>query len=219
MKRRFLPALGLPFILTLTLTLASCANQNMTNADGSTDTSKKTQSSGMNPASENQDATSDGKTLVVYFSATGNTKEAAAYIASATNGDLFELEPVIPYSNSDLDWTDDDSRVVKEHNNPDERNVGLVSATADNWDEYDTIFIGYPIWWGIAAWPVNGFMDANDFTGKTVIPFCTSSSSGLGESGRLLEETAGAGNWLEGKRFSSNVSETEVVEWIESLRL
>ncbi len=79
------------------------------------------------------------------------------------------------------------------------------------------MFVGYPIWWGIAAWPVNGFVSANDFTGKTVIPFCTSASSGIGESGTLLEELAGTGNWLEGMRFRSNASEETVQEWVRSL--
>ena len=158
-----------------------------------------------------------GKTLVVYYSATGSTENVANYIATATDGDLFKLEPAEPYSNADLDWTDDNSRVVREHDNPDERNIALLKSTVENWDEYDTIFIGYPIWWGIAAWPVNGFIEANDFTGKTVIPFCTSSSSGLGESGELLAQMAGTGDWQEGQRFRSGVSENDVTAWVESL--
>ena len=158
-----------------------------------------------------------GKTLVVYYSATGNTENVANYIATATDGDLFELEPVEPYSDADLNWTDDNSRVVREHDNPDERDIALVKSTVENWDEYDTIFIGYPIWWGIAAWPVDGFIEANDFTGKTVIPFATSSSSGLGESGELLSEMAGTGDWQEGQRFRSGVSESDVTAWVESL--
>lgn len=158
-----------------------------------------------------------GKTLVVYYSATGNTENVANYIATAIDGDLFELEPVEPYSDADLNWTDDNSRVVREHDNPDERDIALVKSTVENWDEYDTIFIGYPIWWGIAAWPVNGFIEANDFTGKTVIPFCTSSSSGLGESGELLAGMAGTGDWQEGQRFRSGASESDVAAWVESL--
>ena len=107
----------------------------------------------------------------------------------------------------------------REHDNPDERFVELVESTATDWASYDTVFIGYPIWWGIAAWPVDSFIDANDFTGKTVIPFCTSSSSGLGESGELLAEAAGTGNWLEGQRFRSGVSEEDVKAWIADLGL
>lgn len=159
------------------------------------------------------------KTLVVYYSASGNTEQAANYIAEATGGDLFELQPAEPYSDADLNYNDDSSRVVREHDNPDERNVELVESTVPDWDSYDIVFIGYPIWWGIAAWPVDGFIEANDFTGKTVIPFCTSASSGLGDSGKLLADAAGTGNWLEGTRFSSGVSETEVQNWVEGLGL
>lgn len=160
-----------------------------------------------------------GKTLVVYYSATGNTEDAANVIAKVTNGDTFELEPAEAYSNADLNWRDDSSRVVYEHDNPEERDVALVADTVPDWESYNTVFVGYPIWWGIAAWPVDGFIEANDFTGKTVIPFCTSSSSGLGESGELLAESAGTGNWLEGIRFSSGASEETIQEWAESLRL
>lgn len=159
-----------------------------------------------------------GKTLVVYYSATGNTKNVAKAIAAATDGDLFELEPTEPYSDADLDWTDDDSRVVREHDNPDERDIALVKSTVENWDEYGTIFIGYPIWWCIATWPVDGFIEANDFTGKTVIPFATSSSSGLGESGELLAKTAGTDDWQTGERFRSGISESDVTAWVESLK-
>ena len=95
----------------------------------------------------------------------------------------------------------------------------LVSATVEGFDEYETVFVGYPVWWGIAAWPVNTFIEVNDFTGKTVIPFCTSSSSGLGESGELLAELAGTGDWQEGMRFRSSVSEEDVTAWVESLGL
>lgn len=160
-----------------------------------------------------------GKTLVVYYSATGTTEKVANDIAAATGADLFELEPVNPYSSDDLNWTDDNSRVVYEHDNPDARVVELASTTVDNWDSYDTIFIGYPIWWHIAAWPVDGFVTANDFTGKTVIPFCTSSSSDLGESGELLAEAAGTGNWLAGERFSSGASAESVQAWVDGLGL
>lgn len=160
-----------------------------------------------------------GKTLVVYYSATGNTEEVANYIVEATGADVFELEPAEPYTDEDLDWTDDNSRVVYEHDNPDARDVALVSTTVPEWDSYDTVFIGYPIWWGIAAWPVDGFVEANDFSGKTVIPFCTSSSSGLGESGELLAESAGTGEWQEGIRFRSGATQSDVVDWVNGLGL
>lgn len=160
-----------------------------------------------------------GNVLVVYYSATGNTREVANYIAEATGGDLFELEPTEPYTDDDLDWTDDNSRVTREHEDESLRNVELVSTTVENWESYDTVFIGYPIWWGIAAWPVDQFVENNDFTGKTVIPFCTSSSSGIGNSGNLLAGLAGTGNWQDGERFRSGADEADVQEWVESLGL
>ena len=157
--------------------------------------------------------------LVVYFSATGNTETAANLIAEATGADVFKLEPAQPYTDADLNWTDESSRVVYEHDNPDDRHVELLADTVENWDQYDTVFIGYPLWWGIAAWPVDTFVEANDFTDKTVIPFCTSASSGLGESGALLAELAGTGEWLEGMRFSSFVTAEDVQAWLDELAL
>ena len=112
---------------------------------------------------------------------------------------------------------DDSSRVSQEYSDPSLRTVELTADTVENWESYDTVFIGYPIWWGIAAWPVDGFVSANDFTGKTVIPFCTSSSSGLGESGQLLEELAGSGDWQEGQRFRSGADEADVSKWLEDI--
>lgn len=160
-----------------------------------------------------------GKTLVVYYSASGRTKTVAETIAETAGADMFEIVPDEPYTSEDLDWTNDDSRVSREHDNESLRDVELVKVTPDNWDSYDTILIGYPIWWGIAAWPVDNFVKGNDFSGKTVIPFCTSSSSGLGQSGTLLEQMAGTGTWQEGQRFSSGASASEVQDWVNSLGL
>ena len=161
----------------------------------------------------------DTNMLVVYFSATGNTEEVAGYIAEAAGGDLFELTPADPYTSEDLNWTDENSRVVYEYENPEARDVALAADTVENWDDYDVVFLGYPIWWGIAAWPVNGFVEANDFTGKTVIPFCTSSSSGVGESGQLLAGLAGTGTWLDGQRFRIGAWQEDVAAWVQSLDL
>lgn len=163
--------------------------------------------------------TEENNTLVVYFSATGNTERIAHFIADAIDADIFVIEPAEPYTDEDLNWTDENSRVTYEHDNEEARDIELVNETVENWDSYDTVFIGYPIWWGIAAWPVSSFVSANDFTDKTVIPFATSSSSGLGESGNLLEEAARSGNWLEGQRFTARTSEEEVVEWVNGLDL
>ena len=165
------------------------------------------------------DETAGGSVLVAYFSATGNTEAAAGYIADALGADTFEITPAEPYTSDDLNWSDEDSRVSREHEDPSLQTVELAETTPENWENYDTVFIGYPIWWGIAAWPVSSFVAANDFTGKTVIPFCTSSSSGLGESGALLEQAAGTGEWLDGQRFSGGVSESDIAQWLDSLSL
>ena len=157
--------------------------------------------------------------MVVYFSASGHTEAVANAIADAVGADRSVLEPVEPYTPDDLDYNDEDSRVSKEHADEAQRKVELVSVTVEDWGAYETVFIGYPIWWGIAAWPVDSFVEENDFTGKTVIPFCTSASSGLGKSGELLAEKAGTGDWQEGIRFSSGVSEEDVKSWVSGLGL
>lgn len=207
-------------ILMLVLSLAACSNGQQPRTSASSGAGGES-SAEANPSSAEKETlgTSGGKTLVVYYSATGNTEEVANYIATATNADIFELEPSVPYRDADLNWTNSNSRVVYEHDHPDARDVALVAAEVPDWQAYDTVFIGYPIWWGIAAWPVDGFIEANDFTGKTVVPFCTSTSSGLGESGELLAQAAGEGNWLPGERFSSGVSEETVRAWVENLGL
>ena len=160
-----------------------------------------------------------GSGLVVYYSASGHTETVANYIAQATGGDLFEITPAEPYTSADLNWSDENSRVSREYADESLRDVELTATEVENWDSYDAVFLGYPIWWGIAAWPVDGFVEANDFTGKTVIPFCTSSSSGLGESGELLAELAGTGDWQEGQRFRSSASQEDVNQWVDSLGL
>ena len=208
--------------LTFVFTLAACSNNQPQTNDSSESLSEPTTESTETPADISTSESSEsenGKTLVVYFSATGNTEAAANYITQETGGDLFELEPAEPYTDEDLNYSDEDSRVSREHEDESLRDVELAADTVENWDEYDTVFIGYPIWWDIAAWPVNDFVKSNDFTGKTVIPFATSANDDIGESGKLLEEMAGTGNWLEGERFSSSVSKDAVTEWIEGLNL
>lgn len=160
-----------------------------------------------------------GKTLVVYYSASGMTRRVATAIADAAGADLYEITPVEPYTNDDLNWTDSNSRVSREHDDESLRDVALTEITPADWDSYDTVLIGYPIWWGIAAWPVDNFVKGNDFSGKTVIPFCTSASSGLGSSGELLAEMAGTGDWQEGHRFSSGASDADAADWVNSLNL
>lgn len=198
-------------------TLMGCTNSSEDNVK-KTEQSLKETSIEVNE-NNTEDEENTAKVLVVYFSASGNTEKAAKIIAEETGGALFELVPVNVYTSDDLNYNDNNSRVTKEHENPDLRDVELVANTVDNWDSYDTIFIGYPIWWGIAAWPVNSFVQLNDFAGKTVIPFATSASSGMGESVELLKEQAGTGEWQEGKRFQSGASADEIKSWIQELAL
>ena len=219
----------------MVLGLAACGNSQNggtpSNSTTGTDSKNATVST-ENGSTENSDnsmtdtqttdagSTDNGnKILVVYYSASGHTKRVAMDIANALNADTFELVPQTPYTDEDLDWTADGSRVNKEHDDESLRDIPLVQNTVENWNEYSTIIIGYPIWWGIAAWPVNEFVTNNDFTGKTVIPFATSASSGMGQSGKLLEEMAGTGNWQEGQRFSSGVSTDDVANWAKGLGL
>ena len=212
-------------LAALALSLAACGSSTPASTPAPTTAPAEAAEAPVDTAAEASADTAEaaapktGKVLVVYYSASGNTARVANDIAEAAGADVFEIVPVEPYTSDDLNWTNQNSRVSVEHDNPDARTVELVSTEVPDWGSYTTVFIGYPIWWGIAAWPVDGFIEANDFTGKTVIPFCTSASSGLGESGQLLAEMAGTGNWLEGQRFSSSVSQEDIQAWVESLGL
>ena len=206
------------------LSLAACGNKmNNTPAQTPSDDTPSESTPAETPDDtangEADNTTSGGKVLVVYYSASGNTKRVAEDIAEAADGDLFEITPAEPYTSDDLNWTNSDSRVSREHDDESLRDVPLTTTEVENWDDYDTVFIGYPIWWGIAAWPVDTFVKNNDFTGKTVIPFATSSSSGMGQRGTLLSEMAGTGDWQDGQRFSSGASQSDVADWVSGLGL
>ena len=157
------------------------------------------------------------KTLVVYYSAQNHTKNVATRIAESLNAGIFEIEPAQPYTESDLSWTDSDSRVSREHNDENLQNVELKNTVVPNWDEYDTVFVGYPIWWGDSAWPVDSFVRKVDFGDKTVISFCTSHSSGLGTSDTDLKAKATGGNWQPGHRFSQDATDEEIDEWAQKI--
>ena len=161
---------------------------------------------------------SSNKVLVVYYSAQGHTEDVASKIASNLNADIFKVEPVEEYTSSDLNYNNSSSRVSKEHEDETLRDIKLKNTKVDNWDSYDTVLIGYPIWWGIASWPINNFVKENDFTGKTVIPFCTSASSGIGNSDKLLKELTTTGNWKDGVRFSSSASDGDRKAWTDSMK-
>ena len=210
--------------VVLVLSLAACGSANnpassTTQPETSAPTEQPESSSTAPAESEPETQPKTGKTLVVYYSASGNTERVAKDIAEAAGADLFEIVPTEVYTSEDLNWTNSDSRVSREHDDESLRDVPLTTTEVPDWDSYDTVFIGYPIWWGIAAWPVDTFVKNNDFTGKTVIPFATSSSSGMGQSGSLLADMAGTGEWQEGQRFSSGVSSDDVQSWVNGLGL
>ena len=157
-----------------------------------------------------------GNVLVAYFSATGNTEGVATAIAGRLGADVFVIEAADPYTEADLNYNDDASRTSVER--ADGTNPELAQVTPDGWADYDTVLLGYPIWWGEAAWPLRTFVEGNDFAGKTVVPFCTSGSSGIGSSAELLAEMAGAGEWREGERFSAGAGD-EAADWVVGLGL
>lgn len=159
------------------------------------------------------------KPIIIYFSATGNTKNIADMIADYTGGEEYEVQPSDPYTDDDLNYSDESSRVVQEYENPDQQDVTFGDIDIPDWDKTDIVFVGYPIWWQDASWVMKSFVKKVDFTGKTVIPFWTSSSSQAEDSGKNLGVTAGTGNWEAGQRFSGSASQEDVDSWVDSLQL
>lgn len=202
------------FALVLSMFLTSCTNTAPTS-------SEETHNPG-NDTQERQDSSredSDSDILIAYFSGTGRTETIAGYIEEATSGTLFEIEPVDEYTSEDLNYNNSNSRVVREHNDESLQNIELKVTTPEGFATFDTVFIGFPIWWQGPAWPIFNFVKDNDFTGKTVIPFATSASSGMGSSKSTLENMAGTGTWLEGRRFQSSASKETITTWVSSLGL
>ena len=197
----------LMLMLSLLIVLSGC---------GSTGTESKEPDQNSEVAEEEQntsDADTSGDTLVAYFSATGTTKGVAETIASVTGADTYEILAAEPYTSADLDYNDSESRTTKEQNDPSVRPE--IASDEIDLSKYSTIYIGYPIWWGEEPRIMDAFVEANDFGDATVIPFCTSGGSGIGNSGKNLEKNAGSGKWLDGDRLNGNASESEIQEWIE----
>lgn len=140
------------------------------------------------PTASSSETQTEQNALIVYYSAKGNTENVANQIADITGADLFELEPVQLYTDEDLDWTDDNSRVVYEYENENQRNVELVSTEVENWDSYDTVFIGYPNWWGDMPQALYTFLEEYDLSGKAIIPFCPHGGSGFSNTINTIEE-------------------------------
>ena len=168
-------------------------------------------------SAENTDGSEENSgVLVVYFSATGTTKGVAEKIAGITGADTYEIKAAQEYTDADLNWNDSNSRSTKEQNDLAARPE--IGSDAISLDGYSTIYIGYPIWWGEEPRIMDTFVENYSFDGITMIPFCTSSSSGIGRSGQNLADNAGSGTWLEGKRFGAGASEDEIKSWIEGLQ-
>ena len=169
-----------------------------------------------NASEETGGVSENGAGLVVYFSVTGNTKSVAEKIASVTDADIYEIKAALEYTDEDINYNDSDSRTSKEQNDSSARpEIGSEEISLDG---YSTIYIGYPIWWGEEPRIMDTFAESYNFDGITVIPFCTSGSSGIGRSGQNLADNAGSGNWIEGKRFGGGASEDEIRSWIEGLQ-
>ena len=162
---------------------------------------------------ENNSSSSSGKVAVVYFSATNTTESVAGYIKNATNGDLFEIVPEEKYTSSDLNYGNNDSRANKEQNDSSAR--PKISNNI-NVDSYDIIYLGYPIWWGDVPKIILTFLDTHDLSGKTVIPFCTSHSTGISGSLSTLKNYNKNVNWVDGKRFGTS-SQSEINDWVQSI--
>jgi len=182
----------------------------------SADGSSEPVSAGPGEAQEQARQEETGGTLVVYFSATGTTRGVAEKIAAVTDADVYEIKAAQEYADADLNWHDSGSRTTLEQNDKSVRpEIGSGEVSIEG---YTVVYIGYPIWWGEEPRIMDTFVESHDFDGITVIPFCTSSSSGIGASGKNLAENAASGNWLDGKRFGAGVSQADIKDWIDSLR-
>lgn len=159
----------------------------------------------------------ESKVLVAYFSATNTTEGVAEHIANGLHADLYEIVPKDPYTDADLNYNDNNSRTTIEMNDPDARPA--ISGSVENMEQYDTVFIGYPIWWGEAPKIISTFMESYDFSGKTIVPFCTSGGSGIGSSATNLEQLTSSAQWLSGRRLNGSDSQDTVMEWVNSLGL
>ncbi len=188
--------------------LSACGNSNNEPASEPATTPAQTEET-TEVSSENQ--AEEGKILVAYFSNTGNTENIAESIVSAMGADVYEIEAAEPYTDEDLNYNDSSTRATVEQNDPKARPE--IGNLPESIDEYDTIYLGYPIWWGQAPKIIYTFLESYDFTGKTIIPFCTSGGSGIGSSDDNLHSAASGANWVDGRRFSGSLSSSEVSDW------
>lgn len=155
--------------------------------------------------------------LVAHFSASGVTAKVAETLSEAIGADLYEIEPEVPYTKEDLDWTDKQSRSTIEMNDPASRPA--IAGKRDNMDDYDTVFVGFPIWWYVAPHIINTFLESYDLTGKTIIPFATSGGSGIGKTNERLAPSCKGAKLMDGKVFKGSVGHQELAAWVEGLGL
>lgn len=209
------------FSLLMIFCFVACGNSASSNEQSSTE-----DNSIENSLSDDVSTEKDGtltlevhktKVLVAYFSATNTTEGVAKHIANGLDAELYEIIPEAPYTDADLNYNDNNSRTTIEMNNPNARPA--ISGSVENMEQYDIVFIGYPIWWGEAPRIVSTFMENYDFSGKMIVPFCTSASSGIGSSATNLEKLTSGATWLSGKRFNGSDSKDTVMEWVNSLGL
>lgn len=192
------------------------AESSQSESDNVSDTENAGLSETQQPEAETLQ-TQGNKVLVAYFSATGTTKGVAEHIANGLNADIYEIIPEEPYTDADLNYNDNNSRSTIEMNDPSLRPA--ISGSVENMEQYDIVFIGYPIWWGEAPRIVSTFVESYDFSGKTVVPFCTSGGSGVGSSATNLEQLTSGATWMEGRRLNGSDSQETVMEWVNSLGL
>lgn len=214
--------------LLMVMSLAACGNSSDQTEQDSAKNSPAESSTDDTANAETDETQGETKTqgetdvqgsriLVAYFSATNTTKGVAEHIANGLGADLYEIVPEEPYTDADLDYNDNNSRSTIEMNDPDARPA--ISGSVENMEQYDIVFIGYPIWWGEAPRIVSTFAESYDFSGKTIVPFCTSGGSGIGSSATNLEQLTNGAEWRNGQRLNGSDSQETVMEWVNGLGL
>ena len=199
------------------LTMAACGTTNAGN-DAADEPKNDVTTDAADPApTEETPESTGGKVLVAYFSATGHTKTIAEHLQAALDADLYEIVPQEPYTDTDLDYNTDGCRANREQNDDSARPA--ISGGVEDMAGDDVVFIGYPIWWGQAPKIVYTFLESYDFSGKTIVPFCTSGSSGIDGSLSGIQALAPDADWLAGQRFSASAGEEEVQSWVDNLGL
>lgn len=204
--------------VTAVFTLIACGSSGSAGTDAAEETAAAAESETSTetsvPVTAERTSGETGKTLVVYFSATGTTKGVAEKIAALTGAEIQEIVPAEPYTAEDLNYNDHSTRATVEQNTPDAR-PEIADGVMDL-SGYDVIYVGYPIWWGEEPRIMDTFVETNDFGSATVIPFCTSGGSGVGRSDKNLADNAGSGTWKSGQRFSGSVSDDDLQAWIDA---